>query len=492
MEIPLKKNTPESDNSATGGLLAFLRKHGWITAIVYLAVIFFALLHIDRSMTLFPLWSSIAFPILAVSPFVILALNMPGKVKLFLILLVVLVLLPRLGLEDSFYLELCIQIGIFAVLALGLNIVVGFAGLLDLGYVAFFAVGAYFWGIFASRQAQTVIAKSNALASPEAFYLFIFGGIALAAIAGILLGLPVLRLRGDYLAIVTLGFGEMIRVLVNNLNNVSSDPKVTINITNGPSGLPGIASPPLPPFMQSALEGITSLLGIQVNNAQALTYQLYFYLLVLFVGAIVIVIVARLDNSPIGRAWTAIREDETAAIAMGVPLVRMKLTAFAMGASFAGAMGVIYAAKQTFVSPDSFSFIQSIFILAVVIVGGMGSIRGVILGSVVVTLMNLQLLPNMSQLINTMKNQNWVIPIINFPMRDWPVQLELAKYQRFVFGLLLILMMLFRPAGILPASRRKMELDARMGKLAPPPPDPIETPPDSSVAVEAGDAPDAA
>jgi branched-chain amino acid transport system permease protein len=456
-------------------------------------VAFIALLIIDRSMLLFPLWSAIAYPALAISPFIIFSLKLPLSVRLLLSIVVALVLIPFLGLKDTFYLELAIQIGIFAVMALGLNIVVGFAGLLDLGYIAFFAVGAYLWGIFSARQADTIIATSNALADPQLFYVFLFIGVGAAALFGILLGLPVLRLRGDYLAIVTLGFGEMIRVLVSNLGNVSSNPDVKINITNGAQGLPGIVDPPLPQFVFDAVGNIARGLGFQVNNVNALTYQLFFYVLVLFLGVVAVLIASRLDNSPIGRAWTAIREDETAAIAMGVPLVRMKLLAFATGAAFAGAMGVIYAAKQTFVSPESFSFNQSIFILAIVIVGGMGSIRGVLLGAIAVTLLNLQLLKNLSLLINALKNIDWVVPVINYPIRNWPVQLELAKYERLVFGLLLAIMMVFRPAGILPASRRKMEIEARMGKAEPPPPDLVEVPTDSQIPLtETGEAPNAA
>lgn len=455
------------------------------------AVSFIVLSAINRSMLFFPVWSSIAYPALAVSPFVILALNMPTRLKVFLTLLVVLILIPFLGLADTFYLELAIQIGILAALALGLNIVIGFAGLLDLGYVAFFAVGAYLWGIFSARQANTIVKLSNALAAPEAFWLFLFGGIALAAIFGILLGLPVLRLRGDYLAIVTLGFGEMIRVLVSNLSNVSGDPNKRINITNGAQGLPGIGSPPLPQIVFDAVNGLTNALGMHITNIPALTYQLFFYFLVLLVGLLAVIIVARLDNSPIGRAWTAIREDETAAIAMGVPLVRMKLLAFAAGASFAGVMGVIFAAKQTFVSPESFSFNQSIFILSIVIVGGMGSIRGVILGAVAVTLLNIQTLPNLSILINSLRSSDQVSEGIRSLVRSWPPQLEPAKYQRFVFGILLIVMMIFRPEGILPASRRKLEIREAMkgGEVAPP--DLVEMPPDPAI-TETGEAPHAA
>src|SRR5690606_9254089 len=184
--------------------------------------------------------------------------------------------------------------------------------------------------------------------------------------------------------------------------------------------------------------------------------QLLFYFVGVLIVAIVVVVARRLDDSPIGRAWTAIREDEVAAIAMGVPLVKMKLLAFAAGASFAGAIGVLYAAKQTFVSPESFSLIQSISILAMVIVGGVGGIRGVMLGAAVVTLLNLQVLKNMSLQLNALRQMDFVI--FGFHVQNWPTQLEPAKYERLVFGLLLIIMMIFRPTGILPEPRRRIEL----------------------------------
>jgi branched-chain amino acid transport system permease protein len=430
-----------------------------IFAILYVLIVFTLLRNLNRADLWFPTYSSILFPLFVFSPFIIFALKIPLALRVVLVAIIGLVLMPILGMQDSFYLELITQIAIFAAMAIGLNVVVGFAGLLDLGYVAFFAVGAYLWGIFTSN-ANTIVRISGAQAAPELFWLFLFLGVIAAAITGILLGLPVLRLRGDYLAIVTLGFGEIIRILVSNLSNISSNRRNPINITNGAQGLPGIVSPPLPDFMFQTVESLTNSLGLPVNNVRAFTYQLFYYGLVLIVCALAALIAARLDNSPIGRAWTAIREDEVAAQAMGVPKVKMKLLAFALGASFAGAMGVIFAARNTFVSPESFSFIQSIFILAIVIVGGMGSIRGVILGAAIVTLLNLQVLKNFSLQINALRNIDWVVPIIDFPIRNWPQQLEPARYERFVFGLLLIIMMIFRPSGILPAKRRQLELQA--------------------------------
>ncbi len=453
-----------------------LRRYGILAAvIIFVAAMFLILITMDNSLTFSPLWTALAFPALAISPFLILRLNVSRQIKAFLILIMLLILMPVLGVHDSFYFTLATQIGIFAAMALGLNIVVGFAGLLDLGYVAFFAVGAYLWGIFTS-QTDNYIHAIGLTAPAWMFYVFLFLAVIVAAFAGILLGLPVLRLRGDYLAIVTLGFGEMIRILFKNLDH-------PVNITNGTLGLDGLASPPLPPFIGSITDWLVTTFKLEVGNPQVLAYQLFFYLLVLAICGAAILVAGRLDDSPIGRAWTAIREDETAALAMGVPLVRMKLLAFAMGASFAGAMGVVFAAKFKSLTPDAFDFNQSIFILAIVIVGGMGSIRGVLLGAIVVSLLNLQILQSLSSLINNLKNQNAVIPVINFAFKDWPNQLAVENYQRFVFGILLIVIVLFRPAGILPASRRKTELEDRDDV----PPDLTEIPPDMSLTESGGD-----
>lgn len=418
--------------------------------IAYILAVLLILSNLDRGNLWFPLYSTLAFPALVLSPFIILAAPVRTGFKGLLVALLLFVAIPYLGMRDSSYLELVIQICIFAGLALGLNIVVGFAGLLDLGYIAFFAVGAYTWGMVTS-QANTIFNINGWLVSGAAFYGFIFLGVLVAAVVGILLGLPVLRLRGDYLAIVTLGFGEMIRVIANNLDK-------PINFTNGSQGLFNVGRPPVPPLLFDTVARAESIFGFPIANAGPLSQQLLFYFIAIIIIAVIIIVARRLDNSAIGRAWTAIREDEVAAIAMGVPLVRMKLMAFAMGASFAGAIGVLYAAKQTFVSPESFSLIQSISILAMVIVGGIGGIRGALFGAVIVTLLNLLVLKNLSLQINALRNVDFIVPIINFHIRDWPTQLEPAKYERLIFGLLLIVMMIFRPAGLLPEPRRKMEL----------------------------------
>jgi len=399
-----------------------------------------------------------AFLILMTTPLILYFMKINMKVKIFIGLLLIILILPVLGIRNIFYLEVIFQMAVFAALALGLNIVIGMAGLLDLGYVAFYAVGAYAWAIFGSKQMSLLYSVPGAAPAdaqffldPKWFWLFIFLGVGLAALTGIMLGLPVLRVKGDYLAIVTLGFGEVIRVLALNLDK-------PINLTNGPQGITPIQRPPLPPegvlqFLRSILE---PLVGHEVSDANF--YNVMFYFLALVIIAIAIVVATRLEDSRIGRAWTAIREDETAAIAMGIPLVKMKLAAFAAGASFAGAMGALYAANRTFVSPETFSFLQSIGVLTMVILGGLGSIPGVIFGAAAVVLLNIHVLQNFSLYLSELRQSDAVIPIINFAWKDLSNQLDPAKYQKLVFGLILILMMIFRPSGLIPAERRKREL----------------------------------
>jgi branched-chain amino acid transport system permease protein len=401
--------------------------------------------------------SLIAFLAFVSSALLIYYLKLGNRAKLSLAILMAVVLLPIVGVRNIFYLEVAFQISVFAALALGLNIVVGFAGLLDLGYVAFYAVGAYLWAFFGSQQPSLLHAIPGTappgayfLLPANMFYLFVILGLVVGALTGIVLGLPVLRLRGDYLAIVTLGFGEVIRVLANNLDK-------PLNLTNGPQGITPIQRPTLPtPLLDVIRVVLDPLVGRRVTDSEF--YNLFFYFAALVVIVVVITVARRLDDSKIGRAWTAIREDEVAAIAMGIPLVRMKLYAFAAGASFAGAMGVLFAASRTFVSPESFSFMQSIGVLSMVILGGIGSIPGVIVGAAVVIILNLQVLQGLSLFLSELRQSDAVIPIINFAWKDLSNQLDPAKYQRMLFGIILIVMMIYRPAGLIPAARRKSEL----------------------------------
>jgi branched-chain amino acid transport system permease protein len=393
--------------------------HG-VLAVGLVAISAFAVATFPRSVLVFLLFQgSLLFVYRA---------RIPEWLRWGLLALALLVLMPAIGYFNSYYLEVATQVGIFVALALGLNIVVGLAGLLDLGYVAFFAVGAYSWAIFGSPHANIIFGGDGFPLAGAWFFVFLFIGLAVAALTGILLGLPVLRLHGDYLAIVTLGFGEVIRVLANNLDK-------PINFTNGPKGITPIARPPAP---------------------FGLPYGEYFYFLALLIVVAVVVVNRRLENSHIGRAWEAIREDELAARAMGVPLVRMKLMAFACGASFAGVMGVLFAAKQVFINPESFTFLESIGVLAMVILGGMGSIPGAVLGATVVTVLNLQVLKGFSLWLNELKNAG--VTVFGYSLADLPTQFEPAKYERMVFGIILVLMMIFRPQGIFPARRRQREL----------------------------------
>ncbi len=391
-----------------------------ILAVLGVVVSAWAVATFPRSVTVFLLFQgSLLFAYVA---------RIPAWLRGTLLAVALLVLMPAIGYYNGYYLEVATQVGIFVALALGLNIVVGLAGLLDLGYVAFFAVGAYTWAIFGSPHANLIFGGTAFPLASGWFYPFLLVGLLVAAGTGILLGLPVLRLHGDYLAIVTLGFGEVIRVLANNLDK-------PINITNGPKGLTPISRPPIP-------------FGVPYSEA--------FYFLVLLIVVVVVLVNRRLEDSHVGRAWEAVREDQLAAQAMGVPLVKAKLLAFACGASFAGVMGVVFAAKQIFINPESFTFLESIGVLAMVILGGMGSIPGAVLGATVVTVLNLQVLKGFSLWLNELKNAG--VTVLGYSLANLPTQLEPAKYERMIFGMILVLMMIFRPQGIFPVRRRSREL----------------------------------
>ncbi|MEA2461681.1 MAG: branched-chain amino acid transport system permease protein [Actinomycetota bacterium] len=329
-----------------------------------------------------------------------------------LILITIAALLPFLG--DWFSIPIWLQratngsvlarTALFVLFALGLNVVVGFAGLLDLGYVAFWAIGAYTAGIATGAHAYL---EGGSVGPEPTWHMWMWAilllALVVATLAGLLLGSPTLRLRGDYLAIVTLGFGEIIRIVANNLDHV----------TGGPRGIRNIPHPEI------HVGGLNVVWGTLIDTK-------YYWLLL---GLVVLWIVAirMLDNSRIGRAWVAIREDEVAAASMGVNIVRMKLAAFAIGACTAGVGGVIYAEQINFISPPTFNIQQSILILAMVVIGGMGSIGGAIVGASAVVL----------------------IPEVFKSLDD---------YRFFAFGFAIVLMMIFRPQGLLPSKRRKAEL----------------------------------
>lgn len=308
--------------------------------------------------------------------------------------------------------SLFLDIGIYALLALGLNVVVGFAGLLDLGYIAFYAIGAYATGYFTSSVVDGHVNYPLPVHSPfllNPFFVFPIA-LVLASIAGIVLGGPTLRLRGDYLAIVTLGFGEIVQILANNSDS----------ITNGSRGAFGV--PPLSVHLFGQSYSWNS------NNLPS-------YYLLLGIVVIVMIAFSRLERSRIGRALAAIREDEVAAEACGVPTLRYKLLAFAIGASTSGFAGVLLATKQFF-NPQTFSLQASILVLTIVIFGGMGNIVGVVLGAVV-----------LQGLAYFLRNP---IPLIGFQVPD---------ADRFIyFGAVIMVMMVFRPGGLLPSRRRKREI----------------------------------
>ena len=306
---------------------------------------------------------------------------------------------------------------LYVLLALGLNIVVGFAGLLDLGYIAFYAVGAYVYALLASPHFNIHLP----------FWIILPIGALVAAFFGVLLGAPTLKLRGDYLAIVTLGFGEIIRIFLNNLSR-------PVNLTNGPQGITRID-----PFSLGAVNfsGRDYLLGLELSGPIK-----YYYLLVA-ITLLVIVVNIRLQNSRIGRAWEAIREDEIAARAMGINTRNLKLLAFAMGASFGGLAGGMFSAMQGFISPESFVLVESIMVVAMVVLGGMGNIWGVILGAVL-----LSFVPEILR---------WTVePLQQALFGRLLVEPEVIRM--LIFGLALVLVMLFRPAGLLPSAVRKREL----------------------------------
>ena len=308
---------------------------------------------------------------------------------------------------------------LYAMLALGLNIVVGFAGLLDLGYVAFYAVGAYLYAILASPHFGIHLP----------FWALLPLGAALAGIFGILLGAPTLKLRGDYLAIVTLGFGEIVRIFMNNLDR-------PINITNGPQGI-NLVDPIR--FGEFSLTKKHEIFGVTFTDLHQ-----YYYLFLLLTLA-VIFICMRLQNSRIGRAWVAIREDEIAAEAMGINTRNVKLLAFAMGATFGGVAGGLFASLQAFVSPESFALNESIIILCMVVLGGMGHIPGVVLGAILLT-----------ALPEALRYSSDVQKIV-FDR----VYIDPANLRMLLFGVVLVAMMLFRPEGLWPSPQRKRELKER-------------------------------
>jgi branched-chain amino acid transport system permease protein len=323
---------------------------------------------------------------------------------------------------------------LYVLLALGLNIVVGYAGLLDLGYVAFYAVGAYMLGLLASPQlTDTFPAIANALANGlhTPWWVVIPLGALVAGGAGVLLGAPTLKLRGDYLAIVTLGFGEIVRVFLNNLD-------APVNITNGPKGITGIDEIKMFGFSLGQTHDFFGLEWPKVTN--------YYFLLLLLV-VLAVVICWRLERSRIGRAWMAIREDEVAAKAMGINTRNLKLLAFGMGATFGGVSGVMFASFQGFISPESFALQESVMIVAMVVLGGIGHLPGVIVGALL-----LAALPEVLRYVAGPLQQ----------MTDG--RLDASILRQLLVAVAMIGIMLSRPRGLWPSPEH-----GKVGERAPPP-----------------------
>jgi branched-chain amino acid transport system permease protein len=328
---------------------------------------------------------------------------------------------------------------VFTMMALGLNFVVGYAGLLDLGYVAFYAMGAYMAGWFASGQ----FAKQNVNIGAVGLYqgatgfhfsiwlVLLMAGVA-TAVVGVIIGLPTLRLRGDYLAIVTLGFGEILPQIARNGDHLFG---TNFNLTNGTGGITPIDGPGFGNWLDQHFHLPANFLTAGNLDSVFLWTGLGLVLITVFCSA-------RLRDSRIGRAWIAIREDETAAAAMGVPLMRTKTWSYATGAFFGGVAGAFYASYKSGAFPDDFFFQISVFILCMVILGGMGNIWGVIFGACFLTYLDREGLSNIGTQINSQLG----------------ISLDVPKYEFGIFGIIIVVVMLFRPEGLIPSSRRAAEL----------------------------------
>src|SRR5918997_2549556 len=348
--------------------------------------------------------------------------------------------LKGLGELGDFFpaLNSAVYILVFTMMALGLNVVVGYSGLLDLGYVAFYAAGAYTAGWLASGRFQqfpfhfgSVGLDRNTAGIHISVWLVLLIAAIFTAVAVILIGLPTLRLRGDYLAIVTLGFGEIIPQVVRNGDSIGGH-----NITNGTFGINPIDAPGFG-------ESVNSAVGLPVDFQQSFDKDRLFYWGILVLLLLTVFCSVRLRDSRLGRAWIAIREDETAAAAMGIPLMRTKTWAYAIGAFFGGVAGAYVGSFNSGAFPSQFHFNISIFLLCMVILGGMGSLWGVVLGGAILAWLNVEGLANIGAWLNA----------------NTPLEVEVAKYQFGIYGTIIVLMMLFRPVGLIPERRRKRELE---------------------------------
>ncbi|HSS93221.1 MAG TPA: branched-chain amino acid ABC transporter permease [Candidatus Dormibacteraeota bacterium] len=348
------------------------------------------------------------------------------------------------GGNGDFLVGLAADGGIYVLMAIGLNVVVGFAGLLDLGYAAFFAIGSYTYALVASNH-MGVTPIGHSLHVP--FWIALFIGMFVAAAAGALLGAPTLRLRGDYLAIVTLGFGEIVPRLFRNAG-----------IWTG--GVPGISAldvPSLPGWFQGPWIGqnFVWVSDFRFTSANLTAYYVLMMILITFV----VILVHNLQSSRLGRAWMAVREDETAAAASGVNTVTIKLLAFSIGAATSGFAGAFYGAKLSYVSSENFGFIVSITVLAMVVLGGMGNIPGAMIGAIVLYFILFKLLPDAPLQMQALASSLGLDSLNQSNPNGWPGIAEVVKRSQYViFGLILVGIMLLRPQGLLPSQIRKQEL----------------------------------
>ena len=342
--------------------------------------------------------------------------------------------------------------GVYVLLAIGLNVVVGFAGLLDLGYAAFFAIGAYTYGLLASGQLSGSPLQHD-IHLP--FWLLLLVAMFVAASFGAILGAPTLRLRGDYLAIVTLGFGEIVPRVFKFLGAGSP----IGNWTGGVNGISAIDPPKLPAFIAGPWVGSPIQVVAPFDFADSSWAPMDYYLLILILVAVCIVLVTNLQNSRIGRAWMAVREDEVAAAASGINTVAIKLLAFAIGASFAGFAGCYYGAKLSLVSSENFEFIVSVSILIMVVLGGMGNIPGVIIGALTIFFVQFFVLTNLPDYASSFASLVG-LGFLNRPAGDWiGLHDEVQRLNYIVFGLILVVTMLLRPQGLFPSRIREQELE---------------------------------
>jgi branched-chain amino acid transport system permease protein len=373
------------------------------------------------------------------------------------VLLLGAIALPFMFDSGSPFIDDCILALSYVVMALGLNVIVGFAGLLDLGYVAFYALGAYALAWFASDLFSNVNFHFGSVAAPGlpgihlSFWLVLLLGGVVAGIAGVIIGWPTLRLRGDYLAIVTLGFGEIIPDVFRNADSMpvpkglqAAPPFINFESENLTNGVRGVRLLDRPGFGEKLNSATGELIPDRFTSIDLKPW----FFTILIMTLVTLFVNARLRDSKMGRAWIAIREDEVAASAMGVPLMRTKLWAYGIGAVFGGFAGAFYGSFVGSIFPTSFFFNISILILCMVIVGGMGNIYGVVLGALLLKYLDLKGLDKIGQRLNEAVDAVGIDQTIDIP-----------KYKFLIFGTLLVLMMLFRPEGLIPSARRKAEFE---------------------------------